>query len=234
MLVVMDKILIIDDDEELCELVSEYLAVEGFEITSVNDGATGLSSALSGAYDIVILDVMLPKMNGFDVLRNLRLESKLPVIMLTARGDDMERIVGLEIGADDYLPKPFNPRELAARLRAILRRSTPDAEEVDGSNERIDVDGVQLSPASRTVVRDGEEINLTSVEFGLLHEMLKEAGKIVKKDDLSERVLERKLSPYDRSLDMHISNLRKKLGARSDGSERIKTIRSVGYIYTIV
>ncbi|HVF46897.1 MAG TPA: response regulator [Pyrinomonadaceae bacterium] len=228
----MDKVLIIDDDEELCELVSEYLTVEGFDIESVNDGESGLKRALSGEYDMAILDVMLPKMNGFDVLRNLREQSKLPVIMLTARGDDMERIVGLEIGADDYLPKPFNPRELAARLRAILRRSAL----VDNGDpsEKIDVDGVQLSAASRTIVREGEELNLTSVEFGLLHELLKEAGKIVKKEDLSESVLERKLSPYDRSLDMHISNLRKKLGTRADGSERIKTIRSVGYIYTLV
>jgi DNA-binding response OmpR family regulator len=228
----MDKVLIIDDDEELCELVSEYLTVEGFDIESVNDGESGLNRALSGEYDMAILDVMLPKMNGFDVLRNLREQSKLPVIMLTARGDDMERIVGLEIGADDYLPKPFNPRELAARLRAILRRSAP-IDDGDAS-DKIDIDGVQLSAASRTVVRDGEELNLTSVEFGLLHELLKEAGKIVKKEDLSESVLERKLSPYDRSLDMHISNLRKKLGTRADGSERIKTIRSVGYIYTLV
>src|SRR5437588_1668584 len=140
----MGKILIIDDDEELCELVSEYLTVEGFEIESVNDGQTGLERALSGEYDMAILDVMLPKMNGFDVLRNLREDSRMPVIMLTARGDDMERIVGLEIGADDYLPKPFNPRELAARLRAILRRSTPEPGEPDGS-EKIDIDGVQLS-----------------------------------------------------------------------------------------
>lgn len=228
----MDKILIIDDDEELCELVSEYLTVEGFEIECVNDGATGLQRALSGEYDMAILDVMLPKMNGFDVLRALREQSKLPVIMLTARGDDMERIVGLEIGADDYLPKPFNPRELAARLRAILRRAVTDGEG-DGS-EKLDVDGVQISPASRTATRDGLEMNLTSVEFGLLHELLREAGKIVKKEDLSQTVLERKLSPYDRSLDMHISNLRKKLGERADGSERIKTIRSVGYIYTLV
>ena len=226
----MDKILIIDDDEELCELVSEYLTVEGFEIECVNDGATGLERALSGEYDMAILDVMLPKMNGFDVLRALREQSKLPVIMLTARGDDMERIVGLEIGADDYLPKPFNPRELAARLRAILRRAVTEG---DGS-EKLDVDGVQISPASRIATRDGVEMNLTSVEFGLLHELLREAGKIVKKEDLSETVLERRLSPYDRSLDMHISNLRKKLGERSDGSERIKTIRSVGYIYTLV
>lgn len=229
----MDKILIIDDDEELCELVSEYLSVEGFEIACVHDGKSGLDAALTGDYDMAILDVMLPKMNGFDVLRNLREQSKLPVIMLTARGDDMERIVGLEIGADDYLPKPFNPRELAARLRAILRRTAIDESDGEG-NEKLDIDGIQLSPSSRTAYRDGEEMNLTSVEFGLLHELLKEAGKIVKKDDLSESVLERKLSPYDRSLDMHISNLRKKLGTRNDGSERIKTIRSVGYIYTLV
>ncbi len=228
----MDKILIIDDDEELCELVSEYLTVEGFEISCVNDGAAGLESALSGDYDMAILDVMLPKMNGFDVLRALREESKLPVIMLTARGDDMERIVGLEIGADDYLPKPFNPRELAARLRAILRRTVVD-ENLEPS-EKLDIDGIQISPASRTAICDGRELTLTSVEFELLLELLKDAGKIVKKEDLSETVLERKLSPYDRSLDMHISNLRKKLGSRSDASERIKTIRSVGYIYTLV
>jgi two-component system response regulator CpxR len=229
----MDKILIIDDDEELCELVSEYLGVEGFEIDSVNDGAAGLERALSGDYDIAILDVMLPKMNGFDVLRNLRERSKLPVIMLTARGDDMERIVGLEIGADDYLPKPFNPRELAARLRAVLRRAN-STEYGDAASEKLHVDGIELSPSSRTAILDGRELNLTSVEFELLHELLKEAGKVVRKETLSENVLERKLSPYDRSLDMHISNLRKKLGIRADGSERIKTIRSVGYIYTVL
>ena len=229
----MNKILIIDDDEELCELVSEYLTVEGFAITCVNDGEAGLKQALSGSFDMAILDVMLPKMNGFDLLRNLRLESKLPVIMLTARGDDMERIVGLEIGADDYLPKPFNPRELAARLRAILRRTETEVTEAEFT-ERLNIDGIQVFAASRTAFLDGTEIVLTSVEFELLSELLREAGKIVRKEDLSERVLERKLSPFDRSLDMHISNLRKKLGTRSDGSERIKTIRSVGYIYTLV
>lgn len=228
----MDKILIIDDDEELCELVSEYLGVEGFSVDSVNDGEAGLKAALAGEHDIAILDVMMPKMNGFDVLRALRQSSQLPVIMLTARGDDMERIVGLEIGADDYLPKPFNPRELAARLRAILRRSA--ATDGAAGNENISVDGISLSPSGRTASLDGRDMNLTSVEFALLHELLKDAGQIVKKEDLSERVLERKLSPYDRSLDMHISNLRKKLGPRGDGSERIKTIRSVGYIYTVI
>src|SRR5688572_27834101 len=228
----MNKVLIIDDDEELCDLVSEYLTVEGFETIAVHDGESGLASALSGDYDLAILDVMLPKINGFDVLRNLREQSKLPVIMLTARGDDMERIVGLELGADDYLPKPFNPRELAARLRAILRRAIV-ADNANDVNEKLDVDGIQLSPASRVATLSGAELNLTSVEFALLHELLKDAGKVVKKEDLSERVLERKLSPYDRSLDMHISNLRKKLGSRADGGELIKTIRSVGYIYTV-
>jgi DNA-binding response OmpR family regulator len=227
----MDKVLIIDDDEELCDLVSEYLTVEGFETECVNDGEKGLERALSSEHDMVILDVMLPKMNGFDVLRALREQSKLPVIMLTARGDDMERIVGLEIGADDYLPKPFNPRELAARLRAILRRAhAPDDDRDDG---KLQVDDIQLLASSRSATRNGRDLNLTSVEFELLRELLRDAGKVVRKEDLSERVLERKLSPFDRSLDMHISNLRKKLGARADGTERIKTVRSVGYIYTV-
>lgn len=228
----MDKILIIDDDEELCDLVSEFLSAEGFEIKSAHDGKDGLKMALSGDFDIVILDVMLPKMNGFDVLRSLRAKSAIPVIMLTARGDDTERIVGLEIGADDYLGKPFNPRELAARLRAILRRSSGSIE--SDLIDKLDVDGIQIAHSSRMATLDGTDLGLTSVEFDLLYALLKDAGKVVKKEELSEGVLERKLSPYDRSLDMHISNLRKKLGPRSDGSDRIKTIRSVGYIYTLV
>jgi two-component system response regulator CpxR len=228
----MNKVLIIDDDEELCDLVSEYLTVEGFETVAVHDGEAGLRRALSGEYDLAILDVMLPKINGFDVLKNLREKSGLPVLMLTARGDDMERIVGLEIGADDYLPKPFNPRELVARLRAILRRASAESSN-HLSAEKIAVDDLELSASSRSVKRNGEELPVTSVEFDLLSALLREAGTVVKKEDLSENVLERRLSPYDRSLDMHISNLRKKLGPRVDGSERIKTIRSVGYIYTI-
>jgi len=229
----MNSILIIDDDEELCELVAEYLTVEGFETKAVHDGQTGLDAALTGEYDMAVLDVMLPKMNGFDVLRNLRTSSRLPVLMLTARGDDMERIVGLEIGADDYLAKPFNPRELVARLRAILRRSEQPAGE-DKAAEKVSVGDLDLSRSSRTAWIEGEEVPLTSVEFDLLANWVAEAGHGVRKDDLSETVLERKLSPYDRSLDMHISNLRKKLGSRPDGSDRIKTIRSVGYIYTVV
>jgi two-component system, OmpR family, response regulator CpxR len=229
----MSKVLIIDDDEELCELVSEYLAVEGFETEAVHDGESGLQNAMSGDYDMAILDVMMPKMNGFDVLRNLREKTTLPVLMLTARGEDMERIVGLEIGADDYLPKPFNPRELVARLRAILRRVNNDNGD-DATNEKLHVEDLEITASSRSAKLNGVEIGLTSVEFDLLTALVREAGKIVKKEDLSEKVLERSLSPYDRSLDMHISNLRKKLGLRSDGSERIKTVRSVGYIYTFV
>ncbi len=229
----MNRILIIDDDEELTELVSEYLANEDFEIEAVHDGETGLQKALENAHDLVILDVMLPRKNGFDVLRELREASQIPVLMLTARGEDTERIVGLESGADDYLAKPFNPRELAARLRAILRRveSPKDSEQFD--DDKFKVDDVELQISARSAFRADEDLNLTSVEFDLLAELLRHAGKVVKKDDLSETVLERKLSPFDRSLDMHISNLRKKIGTRDDGSDRIKTIRSVGYIYTL-
>lgn len=229
----MEKILIIDDDEELCELVSEYLAVEGFETETVHDGEAGLQKALAGEHDLVTLDVMLPKKNGFDVLRELRKESQIPVLMLTARGEDMERIVGLEIGADDYLPKPFNPRELVARLRAILRRIEAVKNAKNLSNEKLEVEDLVVSLSGRTAKVDGEKLGLTAVEFDLLVALVKQAGKVVEKEDLSREVLERELSPYDRSLDMHISNLRKKLGKHESGEDRIKTIRSVGYIYTL-
>ena len=228
----MSKILIVDDDDELCELVSEYLGAEGFETECAHDGESGLKRALTNEHEMMVLDVMLPKMGGFDVLRNLRKESQLPVLMLTARGEETERIVGLEIGADDYLPKPFNPRELLARLKAVLRRTS--AEAGAGLPENISVGDLELSPASRSAKLAGDDLPLTSVEFDLLAALMREAGNVVKREDLSEKVLERELSPYDRSLDMHISNLRKKLGQRTDGSDRIKTVRSVGYIYTVV
>lgn len=230
---IMNRILIIDDDEELCELVSEYLTGEGFQVESINDGESGLQAALTGEQDLVILDVMLPKKNGFDVLRELRQTSKIPVLMLTARGEDTERIVGLEAGADDYLPKPFNPRELAARLRAILRRSEITEETRQTEDDKLQVDDVEMKISARSATKNGEDLGLTAVEFDLLAMLLKNAGTIVKKEDLSEQVLERRLSPYDRSLDMHVSNLRKKLDTREDETERIKTIRSVGYIYTL-
>ena len=228
----MGNILIIDDDEELCELVAEYLTVEGFKVDAVHDGEAGLDRALVNEHDLVILDVMLPKKDGFDVLRDLRQESKIPVLMLTARGDDMERIVGLEIGADDYLPKPFNPRELVARLRAILRRVEESGNQ-SGAVEKIVVDDLEISPGGRYVELNGARIRLTSVEFDLLIALVEKAGNVVKKEDLSVQVLERELSPFDRSLDIHISNLRKKLGKHENEDDRIKTIRSVGYIYTL-
>ncbi|MFV0389404.1 MAG: response regulator [Pyrinomonadaceae bacterium] len=225
-----DRILIIDDDEELCELVSEYLTVEGFVIDTENDGESGLQRALEGNHALIILDVMLPKLNGFDVLRGLRKESAVPVLMLTARGEDMERIVGLEIGADDYLAKPFNPRELVARIRAILRRANVLGQSLE--DEKVIVGDLEINKGARFVSVEGKEIPLTAVEFDLLVALASDAGQVVKKEDLSLEVLGRELSPYDRSLDMHVSNLRKKLGLRPNGSERIKTIRSVGYIYT--
>ena len=228
----LNKILIIDDDEELCELVSEYLTVEGFETEEVHDGEIGLEKALAGEHDMAVLDVMLPKKNGFDVLRELRQTSNLPVLMLTARGEDMERIVGLEIGADDYLPKPFNPRELVARLRAILRRVEEGGKKEQLNSDKIEVGDVTVKLSARSARRNDKDLGLTSVEFDLLVALLKKVGEVVKKEDLSIEVLDRELSPFDRSLDMHISNLRKKLGSGESGREIIKTIRSVGYIYT--
>jgi two-component system response regulator CpxR len=187
-----------------------------------------LKRALEGKHSIVVLDVMLPGLNGFDVLRQLRSVSKMPVIMLTARGDDVDRIVGLEIGADDYLPKPFNARELAARVRAILRR-TSSLEGEEGS--RIVVGDVEMQIGARIVRRAGNIVDLTAVEFDVLEKLLRAAGTIVTRDELSQQVLGRPSSPFDRSIDMHISNLRKKLGHRIADSDRIKTIRGVGYVY---
>jgi two-component system response regulator CpxR len=228
-----NRILVIDDDRELCELLAEYLGQEGFVVESVNEGATGLERALSGAHALVVLDVMLPEMNGFDVLRKIRERSKVPVLMLTARGNDVDRIVGLEMGADDYLPKPFNPRELVARIRAVKRRAptTADATVPTDLPECVRVGDVELSPESRVVRRAGEVVELTSVEFSLLEELLRSAGKAVPRDELAQTALGRKLSAYDRSIDVHMSNLRRKLGHRVGTMERIKNIRGVGYMY---
>jgi len=230
----MEKILIIDDDEDLCELVSEYLETEGFQTETTHDGESGVVKALEKDNALVILDVMLPKLNGFEVLKKIRTVSGVPVLMLTARGDDVDRIVGLEIGADDYLPKPFNPRELVARIRAVLRRykTSESSETVSITRERLVVDDVVLDVNARSTYCNEKEIDLTSVEFDLLKILLRSAGNVLNKDEIAREVLGRELSPFDRSIDMHVSNLRKKLGARPDGSERIKTIRSVGYIYT--
>ena len=225
----MDSILIVDDDVELCSLVGEYLQAEGFQVEAVHDGELGLERALAGQHLLVVLDVMLPKMNGFDVLRRLRNTSRIPVLLLTARGEDVDRIVGLEIGADDYLPKPFNPRELVARIRAVLRR-TKTAEGSPGDTLRVG--GIELNPATRTVLQDGKRVDLTSVEFNLLQVLLQEAGQVVSRERLVDSVLGRKFSPFDRSIDMHVSKVRKKLGDADDGADYIKTVRGVGYIFT--
>ena len=227
----MDQILIIDDDVALCELVAEYLEPEGFEIEVVHRGDTGVERALSGKHALVVLDVMLPGLNGFEVLRKIRLESKIPVLMLTARGDDVDRIVGLEIGADDYLPKPFNPRELTARIRAILRRVKSDEPRSPSVASPITVGDVELNPGTRVVIRAGKTVELTAVEFDLLEKLLRGSGRIITREELSTDVLRRSLSPFDRSIDMHISNLRRKLGHHFGDLERIKTVRGVGYIY---
>jgi DNA-binding response OmpR family regulator len=232
-----NKILLIDDDEELCELVGEYLKTESFEIEAVHDGEKGANRALAETFDLIVLDVMLPKLNGFDVLRKIRESSKIPILMLTARGEDVDRIIGLELGADDYLPKPFNPRELVARIKAILRRAqiVENADEIHSSaaREKLKVDDVEVDLASRLAMRDGEILPLTAVEFDLLVNLLRKTSVVITREELTQAVLGRRLSPFDRSIDMHISNLRKKLGTREDGDERIKTIRSVGYIYTV-
>ncbi len=225
----MDQILIIDDDVALCELVTEYLEPLGFQIESVHRGDAGAERALAGKHALVVLDVMLPGLNGFEVLRRIRAGSKVPVLMLTARGDDVDRIVGLEIGADDYLPKPFNPRELTARIRAILRRTNLEPTQVSG--KKLCVGDVELDSGTRAASRAGENVELTAVEFDLLEKLLRAAGQIVTREELSKEVLGRSSSPFDRSIDMHISNLRKKLGHQFGETERIKTVRGVGYIY---
>ena len=227
----MERILIVDDDVELCELVAEFLGPEGFDIEAVHDGQQGLARALSGEHVLVVLDVMLPGMNGLEVLRRLRAQTQVPVIILTARGDDVDRIVGLEIGADDYLPKPFNPRELLARIRAILRRSQQTVSTETAAGQKITIGEVTLDPASRTVRRSGEPVELTSVEFSLLEILMRAAGHVVTREQIANDVLGRKFMAYDRSIDMHVSKIRRKLGPQADGDERIKTIRGVGYIY---
>ena len=226
----MERVLVIDDDVGLCELITEYLEPEGYEVDAVHNGERGIDRALTNDHALVVLDVMLPGINGFDVLRRIRAKSGIPVLMLTARGDDVDRIVGLEIGADDYLSKPFNPRELVARIRAILRR-TQTGELAPGARETLVVGDIEMDLATRTVRRGGEMIELTVVEYDLLEKLLRSAGQVARRDELVKEVLGRELSPFDRSIDMHISNLRKKLGHQLNGFERIKTIRGVGYIY---
>lgn len=229
----MERVLVVDDDVELCELVAEYLEPEGFSVDTADDGLEGVERALANTYAIIVLDVMLPGINGFEVLRRIRAKSRTPVLMLTARGADVDRIVGLELGADDYLPKPFNPRELVARIHAILRR-TQARSEIAASvspSETLMVGDVRLNIGARTVHRGGEVIELTSTEFDMLAELIAKAGRVVSRDELAVAALGRPLAPLDRSVDMHVSSLRRKLGHEVNGVERIKTVRGAGYVY---
>lgn len=232
---VMDRILVIDDDRELCELLSEYLRPEGFEVESAHTGEDGLEMVWNSTFRIIVLDIMLPGgRNGFDILQRIRAKSEIPVIMLTARGEEVDRIVGLEMGADDYLPKPFNPRELIARIRAVLRRSRYMRTDGNtaGTVRKYRIGDVELDWNSRMVFRAGETIKLTGVEFHILEILLRNYGQVVSRDDLASEVLNRKLSATDRSIDVHVSNLRRKLGPEQGGADRIKAIRGTGYIYT--
>ncbi|BCL59744.1 DNA-binding response regulator [Desulfomarina profundi] len=229
----MKQVLVIDDDRELCELVSDFLESEGFDVETVHDPHIGLQRALSEEHSLVVLDVMLPGMTGFDLLRSLRLSSQVPVLMLTARGEDIDRIIGLEMGADDYLPKPFNPRELVARIHAICRRVQFVEKVEETTPSRIQLDDIIIDVSTRTVKQNNQDVRITAVEFSLLYELMKHAGNVMERNELTRKVLGRELEIFDRSIDVHVSSLRKKLGHRVYDRERIKTVRSVGYLYTL-
>jgi len=226
----MNRILLIDDDIGLSDLLSQLLELEGFALSQAYDGEQGLMMAQQQDFDLILLDVMLPKLNGFEVLRALRQRKQTPVLMLTARGDEIDRVVGLEIGADDYLPKPFNDRELVARIRAILRRAQTTQQDSQ-AHEMMQFGDLRLDPTRQETYCNEQLIILTGTEFSLLFNLVEKSGELVTKDSLSENVLSKKLMPFDRSLDMHLSNLRKKLPERQDGRPRVKTLRGKGYIW---
>ncbi len=221
----MNRLLIIDDDKGLCSLLSERIEAEGFELEAAHDGNAGLELAISGAFSLVILDVMLPGLGGMDVLRTLRSRSNIPVLMLTARGDDVDRIIGLELGADDYLPKPFNPRELLARIRAILRR----LEDRRVGPDRMSAGDITIDVAVREAWIGKTMIQLTTIEYEMLEAFVRNAGRTLTREFLTDVAMGRGLGVFDRSVDVHVSNLRKKLSADS-GVERIKTVRGTGYM----
>jgi DNA-binding response OmpR family regulator len=225
----MARVLIIDDDVELCRLLAERLSSEDFSIEAIHNGQRGLERVLSEDYALVILDLMLPGMKGLDVLRHVRERSAVPVLILTARGEDVDRILGLEIGADDYLPKPFNPRELIARIRAILRRT----QYANKGTAPLVVDDIRLDRTARETWVNKKRIDLTSVEFSLLETLLHHAGQVVTREHLTEAVLGRKLGPFDRVIDVHVSNVRRKLTQAADAGERIKAIRGSGYLFVV-
>lgn len=225
----MNSILIVDDDIELTELLKQYLEPEGFQVSCAHDGDSGIKKALNQPFDVIILDVMLPKRNGFELLKSIRDHLETPVLMLTARGDDIDRIVGLEIGADDYLAKPCNPRELVARLKAILRRT----QKVAHHKSIIEQDQIVIDCAKRLVHLANEPLELTNAEFNILEMLMKSPGQAFSKEELTEYALGRRFTAYDRSIDVHISNLRNKLGLNTSGEEYIKTVRGFGYSFHI-
>lgn len=228
---ILPHILIIDDDVELSDMLRDYLTTAGFQVTVKNHPRDGLNYAISGGdISLLLLDVMMPDMNGFDVLKALRQSNPVPVIMLTARGDDYDKILGLELGADDYLPKPFNHRELEARVKAIFRRQSLTAQ--GQLQQDVQVNGITLSASKQTVTCHGEPIELTSTEFMILRLLMVSAGHLVSKEDISQKVLGKRLAAFDRSIDMHVSNLRKKLAAFSS-DEKIRTIRGAGYLLKV-
>lgn len=225
------RVLVIDDDVELATLLAESLAREGFSLSTAFSGEEGLAEMRKAGPRIILLDVTLPGINGFEVLRQLRKESDVPVIMLTARGDEMDRIIGLEIGADDYLPKPFNVRELVARMSAILRRATTGTPGTGGDERILQRGSVRLNLATRTVWRSGEVVPLTTGEFDLLQKLLESAGVPLRREELSRSVLGREHSAFDRAIDNLVSSLRRKLGPTANGLERIKSVRNTGYLF---
>lgn len=228
----MQRILVIDDDAALTELLLECLEAEGFEALAVHDGETGIAKALTGGFALLVLDVMLPRMSGFEVLNRIRQQSPVPVLMLTARGDPVDRVTGLQMGADDYLPKPFNERELIARIQAILRRSRPVAvRDAAEPGSGLCADDLTVDVGSREVRVGQRRIDLTTVEFDVLRVLRRSAGESVSREDLVRQALGRPFSVFDRSIDNHVSALRRKLGKGLSGAERIKTVRGVGYIY---
>ncbi|WP_102794624.1 response regulator [Bowmanella denitrificans] len=222
------SLLLIDDDTELTALLCDYLSPQGYQLTLAHDGRQGLAMATSGQhFDVILLDVMLPQLDGFEVLKKLRQTHLTPVLMLTAKGDDFDRIFGLELGADDYLPKPFNPRELSARIKAIVRRM--ELLPATSQQQVLQIDRLKLDPSTQKASLADTELELTGTEFAMLHLLMSNLGKLVTKQDFSEKVLGRKLSAFDRSIDMHVSNLRRKLAMVAE-EDRIRTIRGAGYM----
>lgn len=226
----MTKVLLVDDDVDLTVMLAQYLVREGFDVGTANDSEAGVAEAVAGDYSIVVLDVMMPRLSGIEALRRIRAASQLPVLMLTARGDNIDRIVGLDMGADDYVPKPCTPGELVARIRAILRRTeNRERASATGSQRMLQAGELVLWPGSRSAVWRGQPLELTGTEFNLLEVLVRHAGQLVSKQDISQQAFGRPLAPFDRRIDVHISSIRQKFGTRADGQAWIQSVRGRGY-----